>query len=90
MQQLYGHGIITRAHLESQFGVTFDHYFADEQERLRDLESYGLVQCDRETIRLTAPLGRLLVRVVAAVFDSYLPRHAYCEGLPANLASRVG
>jgi hypothetical protein len=35
------------------------------------------------------PLGRLLVRVVAAVFDRYLPRHAFREGLSAH-ASKVG
>jgi hypothetical protein len=41
-------------------------------------------------IRLTAPLGRLLVRVVAAVFDAYLPPRAFREGLPAQFSSRVG
>jgi len=35
-------------------------------------------------------LGRLLVRVVAAVFDAYLPPEAFREGLPAHLSSKVG
>ena len=39
---------------------------------------------DGTAIRLTA-LGRLLVRVIAAVFDAYLPPDAFREG-----ASKVG
>lgn len=90
MQQLYGHGSIHKAALWAEFGITFNQYFADELERLQDLEKEGLVSCQRDSIQLTTPLGRLLVRVVAAVFDHYLPRNAYLEGLPAHLASKVG
>jgi hypothetical protein len=49
-----------------------------------------LVTFDKETIRLTAPLGRLLVRVVAAAFDRYLPADAFQKGLPTNQSSKVG
>jgi oxygen-independent coproporphyrinogen-3 oxidase len=90
MQQLYGHGEIDRRSLEADFSIGFDEYFADELTRLRDLVEQGLVEVQPEAIRLTAPLGRLLVRVVAAVFDRYLPASAYREGLPAQQASRVG
>lgn len=90
MQQLYGYGVIVKAALEKRFGMVFDDYFADELLRLADLVSQGLVVLKSDEIRLTVPLGRLLVRVVAAVFDAYLPADAYRTGLPAHLSSKVG
>jgi oxygen-independent coproporphyrinogen-3 oxidase len=90
LQELYGYGSITKRRLEHQFAISFDHHFASELERLRDLEEQGLVVLEAEQVRLTAPLGRLLVRVVGAVFDHYLPPRTYREGLPAHQASKVG
>jgi oxygen-independent coproporphyrinogen III oxidase len=90
MQQLYGHGVIDKRSLEERFGIDFDEHFAGERERLGLLAEDGLVDEDAEVVRLTAPLGRLLVRVVAAVFDAYLPRDADQVGLPAQFSSRVG
>lgn len=90
LQQLYGRGVIEKASLERQFGIVFDDYFARELVRLDALADDGLLVKGPSEIRLTAPLGRLLVRVVAAAFDAYLPSDAYREGLPAQLASRVG
>ena len=84
MQQLYGHGMIDKPALETQFGIDFDDYFAAELERLPELIDEGLANVDGTAIRLTA-LGRLLVRVIAAVFDAYLPPDAFREG-----ASKVG
>lgn len=90
LQQLYGHGEIDRRQLEARFDIAFDEYFADEIGRLRDLVDQGLVVVEPDLIRLTTPLGRLLVRVVAAVFDHYLPPTAYRDGLAAHLSSKVG
>jgi len=90
LQQLYGHGVIDKRDLESRFHIAFDAYFAGELLRLRELESDGLVSVEADVVRLTVPLGRLLVRVVAAGFDAYLPPDAYRSGLPAEQASRVG
>src|SRR5262249_52575602 len=90
LQQLYGYGAVEKRPLEDEFGVRFDDYFADELVRLRDLEADGLVERGPDRLRLTPVLGRLLVRVVAAAFDRYLPAGAYREGLPAHLASKVG
>jgi oxygen-independent coproporphyrinogen-3 oxidase len=90
LQQLYGHGAIDRGELESRFGIVFSDYFAGELERLCVLAADGLVTVGPERIRLTPVLGRLLVRVVAACFDRYLPPEAFREGLPAHLASKVG
>ncbi len=90
MQQLYGYGEIAKASLESRFDIVFDDYFADELERLDLLVKEGIATIDDDAVRVTAPLGRLLVRVVAAVFDCYLPGDAYVNGLAANEASKVG
>ncbi len=90
MQQLYGHGVIDKRSLEERFGVAFDDYFADELKRLRELIDEGIAEDDNEAVRLTEPLGRLLVRVVAAVFDRYLPPTAFREGLAPQQSSRVG
>jgi len=90
IQQLYGYGMVTTATLEERFKIDFDEYFTDERHRLRELVDDGLVQFEPEGIRLTPLLGRLLVRVVAAVFDAYLPVNAHREGMPADASSRVG
>jgi hypothetical protein len=75
--------------IEKRFGIAFDDYFGEEESRLRALSEQGLVILETDIIRLTAPLGRLLVRVVAAVFDRFLPRDAFRKGLSAH-ASKVG
>jgi oxygen-independent coproporphyrinogen III oxidase len=90
LQQLYGYGAIDKRSLEERFDITFDEYFAGERGRLADLVGQGLVEPEADVIRLAEPLGRLLVRVVAAVFDRYLPPTAYRDGLPAHQSSKVG
>ena len=90
LQELYGRGVDLAAAFEAAHGIAFADYFADELRRLAELEADGLVEVDGSAVRLTPVLGRLLVRVVAAVFDAYLPADSYREGLPAQLASKVG
>jgi oxygen-independent coproporphyrinogen-3 oxidase len=90
MQQLYGHGAIGKRALEERFGITFDDYFAEELQRLQEPIDGGIAEHKDEAVRLTWPLGRLLVRVVAAVFDRYLPPTAFREGVTPQQASRVG
>jgi len=90
MNQLYGYGVVQKSALEAQFGIEFESYFASEIERLGELSDQGIVLLHKDAIRLSIPLGRLLVRVVAAVFDAYLPAAAFREGLPAHLSSKVG
>jgi oxygen-independent coproporphyrinogen-3 oxidase len=90
MQQVYGHGTINKCSLQERFGIIFDDYFADELKRLQELIDEGIAEEDEETVRLTEPLGRLLVRVVAAVFDRYLPPTAFREGLSLQASSKVG
>lgn len=90
LQQLYGHGVIPFTLLEARFGIVFEDYFASELQRLEELIEQGLVQRGPDQLGLTEPLGRLLARVVAAVFDRYLPPSAFREGLSEQHSSRVG
>ncbi|GMV41709.1 MAG: oxygen-independent coproporphyrinogen III oxidase [Myxococcales bacterium] len=53
--------------------------FEPEMERLRHLESEGLVVLDGSQVDVT-PLGRLFVRVVAMTFDTFLRRRTGTPG----------
>jgi oxygen-independent coproporphyrinogen-3 oxidase len=56
------------------FDQDFDEYFATEHEELAQLAADGLVELTPNYVRVT-PAGRLLIRNVAAVFDTYLHQH---------------
>jgi oxygen-independent coproporphyrinogen-3 oxidase len=90
LQQLYCYGMIDKRLLENRFGIYFDEYFADELKRLNELIDQGLVVAHSDSLHLTVPLGRMLVRVVAAVFDRYLPPTAFRDGLSPSQSSKVG
>jgi oxygen-independent coproporphyrinogen-3 oxidase len=51
--------------------IDFKAYFAGELKDLRRLEAEGLVELHEDWIVVSAK-GRLLVRVICAVFDRYL------------------
>ncbi len=81
INHLYCHAAVDPPRIEDRFHINFEEYFADELGRLKDLEADGLV--DRKPggrIELTSPLGRVLMRNVAAVFDAYLHHDAYRLG----------
>ncbi|MFT3736360.1 MAG: oxygen-independent coproporphyrinogen III oxidase [Rhodocyclaceae bacterium] len=59
--------------IEQAFNIRFRDVFAAEIEALRALEEEGLVRLERDWLSVTEA-GRMLVRVVAMVFDNYLRR----------------
>lgn len=63
--------VLPFAPIEDKHGIRFADHFASEIQALTPLEAEGLVTVDPHAIRVT-PLGRLLVRNVAMVFDPYL------------------
>lgn len=65
------HCVLHKAEVESEFGLRFDDYFADELARLEMLQSDGLVRLSAERIEVTQ-LGRIFIRNVGMVFDKYL------------------
>lgn len=67
--------------IEDEFGILFSDYFARELEAVEELQRDGLVTIDGDgRIRATMPLGRVLMRTVASVFDAYLDPDAYRVG----------
>jgi oxygen-independent coproporphyrinogen III oxidase len=71
INQIMCHGFVDVPAVEARNAIAFDKYFARERERLQVLQADGLVELDRNHIALT-PVGRLLMRTVAMVFDAYL------------------
>jgi oxygen-independent coproporphyrinogen-3 oxidase len=62
---------VSFGHVENAHAISFRDYFATELESLEPLADDGLVEIASDAITVT-PLGRLLVRTVAMVFDRYL------------------
>jgi oxygen-independent coproporphyrinogen-3 oxidase len=56
--------------IEEKYHINFDEYFAQELDALKPLEADGLVNLANKHIQVTE-IGRLLVRNVAVVFDTY-------------------
>ncbi len=71
IQALACHFRVSLESIELSYLVEFRSYFARELQDLRRLEAEGLVELQRDWI-VVSPRGRLLVRVVCAVFDRYL------------------
>jgi oxygen-independent coproporphyrinogen-3 oxidase len=57
--------------IEEMFGIRFAEHFERELEELRELEEDGLIRIGEGSIDIL-PVGRLLIRNVAMVFDTYL------------------
>jgi oxygen-independent coproporphyrinogen-3 oxidase len=81
ISQIYCGARIVPSVIETRFGIDFSDVFQRERVILKELEADGLVTCnDDGTVDLTYPLGRVLMRNVAAVFDAYLDPDAYRVG----------
>jgi oxygen-independent coproporphyrinogen-3 oxidase len=71
ISRLLCHCVLHKAEIETEFGISFDEYFADEQSRLETLQADGLVALSSDSIAVTS-LGRIFIRNVGMVFDRYL------------------
>lgn len=71
INRLLCHCVVVKREVERDFDIDFDDYFAAELERLPDLERDGLIRVEPDRIEV-APLGRIFIRNIAMVFDSYL------------------
>ena len=81
LNELYCVTEVDPARIEERFRMVFAEYFARELEILRELQHDGLVVLESDgVIRVTFPLGRVLLRTVGAVFDAYLESDAYRVG----------
>jgi oxygen-independent coproporphyrinogen-3 oxidase len=79
--QLYCTARIQPDVVAEEFNINFADYFSQELAALRELEGDGLLVVHEDgKIEVTRPLGRVLMRNVAAVFDAYLEPDAYRVG----------
>ncbi len=81
ISQLYCTAEIRPVDIERRFNVVFADYFSREMGIMGELEGDGLVVRRQDGgVSVTLPLGRVLMRNVAAVFDAYLEPDAYRVG----------
>lgn len=79
------HGTLDIAAWEARYDAAFDAVFAHELEELHGLAALGLVRISPAQLDVT-PLGRLLVRRVAMVFDRYLRESRPARQTTASVA----
>ena len=72
IMQLMSNFQLIKSEIEHQYHLDFDTYFDVELAELEPLEADGLVELSPDAIRVT-DIGRLLVRNIAFVFDTYTP-----------------
>ncbi|MDR1825992.1 MAG: oxygen-independent coproporphyrinogen III oxidase, partial [Bifidobacteriaceae bacterium] len=65
-------GRVDFAWLGARHGIDFGEYFAAELAALRELDAEGLSVTTDDAVQAT-PLGQIFIRLLAMVFDAYLP-----------------
>jgi len=70
IQQLICNNTLDTRRVETDFGIEFGRYFANELEQLTGMERDDLVKLGNQRIDVT-PKGRLLIRNICKVFDYY-------------------
>ncbi len=73
INRLLCHTVVIKEEISREFGIDFDHYFAEELRRLEPFQQDDLVLLDLGEIRATW-LGRIFIRNLAMVFDPYLEK----------------
>jgi oxygen-independent coproporphyrinogen-3 oxidase len=90
IDQIFCQGRIAIHEIEERFGVRLRECMTRQWTYLTRLADDGLVRLEPDAIELTQPLGQLLRRVVASVFDAYIPEDACLQGLGQDRGSQVG
>ena len=62
---------LSKRYIESSYLIDFNNYFSHELQELESLARTGLLELDAHQITVT-PKGRMLVRNICMVFDTYL------------------
>ena len=73
VSRLLCHTVIPKNEVNTEFRIMFDEYFGAELKRLVPFQEDGLVHVTADEIRTTW-LGRIFIRNVAMVFDTYLEK----------------
>jgi len=75
IKNLMCHFSLSFTDIETQWGINFRYYFAEDLQLLQPLMADGLVEEHENGLQVTAK-GRLLVRNICMCFDRYLRRQA--------------
>ncbi|MCW6038942.1 oxygen-independent coproporphyrinogen III oxidase [Spirulina subsalsa FACHB-351] len=73
IMELMCHFGVDKQEFSQAYHVDFDHYFAQELVNLKPLEKDGLIRLYKDHLEVTS-VGRLLIRNIAVIFDSYFPQ----------------
>jgi oxygen-independent coproporphyrinogen III oxidase len=73
ISRLLCHTVVIKEEISREFGIDFDHFFAEELRQLEPSREDGLVLLEPDQIRTTW-LGRIFIRNLAMVFDPYLEK----------------
>ena len=71
IQSLMCHFELSMASIENTYQLDFSAYFARELVALREMEQGGLLRIEDRRI-MVLPSGRMLVRAISMIFDSFL------------------
>lgn len=75
IRQIMCNFILPFAELRSRFGIEYDSYFPDEEQRLQEYYEEGFLLRREEGLEVL-PLGQAFVRNICMVFDAYIKRPA--------------
>ena len=75
---------------ELNFSQGFDQYFSRSRFAWKELAELDLIDESIHEFRIRPITGWLLLRVIAATFDSYLESDSWRAGVQSKIASRVG
>lgn len=89
LQQIYGYASVDLGAIGQRHAIEARTYFARELHVLEELAREGLVELTGLKVTATE-VGRLLLRVIGAVFDAYLPCDAWRVGIKSTEASSAG
>jgi oxygen-independent coproporphyrinogen-3 oxidase len=71
IMELICHFEVSISSLEERYSINFKNYFADSLEKLAEMQDDGLVVLKEDSIKVM-DRGKLLVRNICMLFDSYL------------------
>ena len=74
INQLICHFELDFGDIEDRFNIDFSDYFADEVKQIKEMQSDGLLELNKDKISVL-PEGKLLIRNICMVFDIYLNKN---------------
>lgn len=80
IQSLMCHFELDKREFARRFGSLFDKHFENERPEIERVIEEGLLEETEEKL-LPTPLGRLFIRLIAAVFDAYLKQGNYSRAV---------